>query len=272
MSEQQYDIIFRGDIVLGHQLADVKLRLQHLFKADAAKVDSLFSGRPVPLKRGLDLSSAQKYREALINAGVQIELVASVDASATAPVIIKPEARAAITATPVVSAAANKTPEQPSLVQVQTSLTQTQVRETFSLAPVGTDLLPLGEKPEFVPRPINTSALSIRSEGGNLLDASEQKQNVAQVIAPDFTLAEVGSDLIRAEEKSTIPLVEFGVGDWEIAEVGADMINADEREINPLPVINIPSVELAPAGANLGQIKPVIKPVVPDISKLHLAD
>ena len=66
--------------------------------------------------------------------------------------------------------------------------------------------------------------------------------------------------------------MEFGVGDWDIAELGADMINADEREINPLPVINIPSVELAPVGANLGQIKPVIKPVIPDISKLHLAD
>ena len=37
MSEQQYDIIFRGDIVLGQQLTDVKLRLQQLFKADAAK-------------------------------------------------------------------------------------------------------------------------------------------------------------------------------------------------------------------------------------------
>ena len=64
MSDQQFDIIFRGDIVFGHQLADVKLRLQQLFKADAVKIDALFSGRPVPLKRGLDLASAQKYKDA----------------------------------------------------------------------------------------------------------------------------------------------------------------------------------------------------------------
>lgn len=272
MSEQQYDIIFRGDIVLGHQLADVKLRLQQLFKADAAKVDSLFSGRPVPLKRGLDLSSAQKYRDALIKAGAQIELVASVDAAAIAPALTQPVAKVAITPKPIVNPAANNTVEQPFVAQVSTPLTQTHARATFSLAPVGTDLLLAGEKPGFIPRPIDTSALSLGSEGGNLLDASEQKQNVARVAVPDFTLAEVGSDLIRAEEKSTIPLMEFSAGDWDIAEVGANMINADEREITPLPVINIPSVGLAPVGEDLGQIKPVIKPVVPDISKLHLAD
>ncbi|RYZ83522.1 MAG: hypothetical protein EOO68_32850, partial [Moraxellaceae bacterium] len=66
MSDQQFDIIFRGDIVFGHQLMDVKARLQQLFKADAAKVDALFSGRPVPLKRGLDIASAQKYKDALV--------------------------------------------------------------------------------------------------------------------------------------------------------------------------------------------------------------
>ncbi|MES2825247.1 MAG: hypothetical protein V4732_16715 [Pseudomonadota bacterium] len=268
MSEQQYDIIFRGDIVLGHQLADVKLRLQQLFKADAAKVDSLFSGRPVPLKRGLDLSSAQKYRDALIKAGAQIELVASVDAAAIAPVLTKPVASAAITSQPIVNPVVNKA----ALAQVPSPTTQTHARAAFSLAPVGTDLLPAGEKSEFIPKSIDTSALSLRSEGSNLLDANEQKQNVARVTAPDFSLAEVGSDLIRAEDKFTIPVMELDVSDWDIAEVGADMINADEREITPLPVINIPSVGLAPVGENLGQIKPAIKPVVPDISKLHLAD
>jgi hypothetical protein len=268
MSEQQYDIIFRGDIVLGHQLADVKLRLQQLFKSDAAKIDSLFSGRPVPLKRGLDLSSAQKYRDALIAAGAQIELIANVGAIPTTLPINKPVIAASIATIPV----ANKMPEQP-LAQPRThSPVQPQIKENFSLAPVGTNLLPAGEKSGFIPSPIDTSTLSVRSEGSNLLDPGEQKQHVAQIAAPAFKLAEVGSDLIRAEEKLTIPLVEFGVGDWDIAEVGADMINADEREITPLPVINIPSVGLAPVGADLGQIKPVIKPVVPDISKLHLAD
>ncbi len=262
MSEQQYDIIFRGDIVLGQQLADVKLRLQQLFKADAAKIDSLFSGRPVPLKRSLDLSSAQKYRDALINAGAQVELVASVNAAVVAPVINKPVATAASTAIPP---ATNKTPEQ--------QAPQTQTIGNWSLAPVGTYLLPVTDKPAVVQSNIDTSAISLRPEGGNLLDVSEQAPAItAPVIVPDFRLAEVGADLVRAEEKVALPLVEIDVGDWDIAELGADMIDADEKEISLSPVIHILDVSLAPAGADLGQIKPQVKPLTPDISGLRLVD
>src|SRR5690606_27763711 len=77
MSTPEFDIIFRGDIVLGHQLAEVKLRLQQLFKVDAAKVDALFTGRPVPLKRKLDEATANKYRAALLKAGAQVAICPS---------------------------------------------------------------------------------------------------------------------------------------------------------------------------------------------------
>src|SRR5690606_40568336 len=59
----EFDIIFRGDIVIGHQLQDVKARLQQLFKTDAARIDALFTGRPVALKRGLDQATANKDRK-----------------------------------------------------------------------------------------------------------------------------------------------------------------------------------------------------------------
>src|SRR6187431_1959690 len=85
MSAPQFDIIFRGDIVFGHQLAEVKLKLQQLFKADAAKIDSLFSGRPVPLKRNMDEATAQKYRDALIKAGAMVEICPSDKSPANAP-------------------------------------------------------------------------------------------------------------------------------------------------------------------------------------------
>ena len=265
MSEQQYDIIFRGDIVLGHQLVEVKLRLQQLFKADAAKIDSLFSGRPVPLKRGLDLISAQKYQDALIKAGAQVELLSTVDITSVAPIINKP-----VDPAPAVSVPAAHKPTTHKIAEQPVATTQTE--KNFSLAPVGSNLLQAKEKPPVVQNLIDISALSVRLEGGNLLDANEQKPSVAPIKAPEFKLAEVGADLIRSEDKQTATLVEVEAGDWNIAEVGANLINADEKEIAALPVINIPNVDLAPAGADLGQIKPIIKPVVPDISKLRLAD
>jgi predicted nicotinamide N-methyase len=63
MSAPEFDIIFRGDIVFGHQLAEVKAKLQQLFKADAAKIDALFTGRPVPLAtwmRQLPINTAMR--------------------------------------------------------------------------------------------------------------------------------------------------------------------------------------------------------------------
>jgi hypothetical protein len=74
MSEPGFDIIFRGDIVFGQSVVEVKQRLQQLFKADAARIDALFCGRPVPLKRNLDRASAEKYRAVLHKAGIEVEL------------------------------------------------------------------------------------------------------------------------------------------------------------------------------------------------------
>lgn len=72
MSDKQYDIVFRGDVVIGHALADVKQRMAALFKTDTAKVDALFSGGLSVLKRNLDEPTAKKYQAVLLKAGAQV--------------------------------------------------------------------------------------------------------------------------------------------------------------------------------------------------------
>jgi hypothetical protein len=254
MSEQ-FDIIFRGDIVFGHQLADVKVRLQQLFKADAAKIDALFTGRPVPLKRNLDLESANKYRDALIKAGAQVELSATVGAQSD-----------------VLSKQSNGSQSAQQRPSASPPVQQAEVT-VWTLAPVGSSLLAPTEKTNFVPRNIDTSALTLKPEGGNLIEASEkQTEEIAPVFVPDFDIAEVGADLITAEEKMDLPFVEIELEDWTIAEAGADLISDSEKTISPTPVIHVPDVGLAPAGSDLGQLKPVIKPVTPDISGIRLTD
>ena len=268
MSEPLYDIIFRGDIVLGHQLADVKIRLQQLFKTDAAKIDALFSGRPVPLKRNLNLQSAQKYRDALVHAGAQVE-VAAVNSVKTSPpqaaqssTLQSPIQQPSSSPKPIVTPDALERGNEPKLEN-----------ERWSLAPVGSYLLPV-TKQHLAPLPsIDTSALSLRPEGSNLLDSSEQKAVVIEVvIAPNFELARVGADLVRADEKFSLPIMDVEVEDWDIAELGADMLRIDEKEIAALPVINVPDVGLAPVGADLGQIKVQLKAVTPNISGMQLVE
>ena len=282
MSDQQFDIIFRGDIVFGHQLADVKAKLQNLFKADAAKIDALFSGRPVPLKRGLDQASAQKYKEALINAGAQVDIVSSGDVK---PV---PAPKPAVSVEPNLSlaqrleqkAAADKEAAEKIAIQKEQATreaTQELVanadQTSWSLAPVGSYLLKPAEKAVVEPVEVDISTISLRPEGGNILDASEQAPaHQAQVATPDFKIADVGSSLINAEEKMELPLLELELADWTLADLGQDLISQSEKAPVASPLINILDVGLAPVGADLGQLKPQIKAVAPDISGIRLAD
>ncbi len=298
MSNQEFDIIFRGDIVFGHQLADVKLRLQQLFKADAAKVDALFSGRPVPLKRGLDLASAEKYKEALTRAGAQVDIVAAGETKPVSAPVARPiPAQPVVTPVPAVvpltlaqrlelQAAADKDAAEKVAVKREDEVREQAARDAaqgvtpssakgdWSLAPVGSYMLQPSEHVIEEPIAVDTSAISLRpAEAGNILDANEQPPEViATVIAPNFDVAEAGVDLIRADEKMDLPLLEIELEDWGLADLGEHLISATEKPQVAVPVIHIPDVGLAPAGEDLGQLKPQVKAVVPDISGIRLAD
>lgn len=275
MGEQQYNIIFRGDIVFGCQLAEVKLRLQQLFKTDEAKINALFTGKPVALKRNLDFSSAEKYRSVLINAGAQVEIVAvEIVAADTAKVTgVEPSAPMPLSAQSIAAVAAPMPPLVPLSPDVKPALTAKHPAEDWSLAPVGDNLLKAAEQAPVVVRTFATDSLSLRPVGGNILEAHEQPPSVpAAVVVPGFEVASVGSDLLRADEKLPESAAAIALQQWDLAAVGADLIKEDEREIVIPALIAIPDVGLAPVGADLGQIKPQIKPLVPDISGIHLLD
>jgi hypothetical protein len=248
MSAPEFDIIFRGDIVFGQQLAEVKLRLQQLFKADAAKIDVLFSGRPVPLKRNLDEATANKYRDALLKAGAMVEVCSSDTSPANAAKSVIAPRRDAEAVTPAATG--------------------------WTLAPIGADLLlPKERLVQPAPLQVDVSSLSLRPPEGNLVDGSEvHEEIIAHVVAPDLGLAAVGADLISADEKLTLPLVEVELEDWEIAEAGSDLLTEDERPVVLPAVVQVSDFGLAPAGSDLGQLRPQVKPVVPDISQLRLAE
>src|SRR5690554_676766 len=244
MTPAEFDVIFRGDIVIGHQLQDVKTRLQQLFKTDAARIDALFTGRPVPLKRGLDEATANKYRAALMKAGAQVEVCAA----------------GSVKSGSAAEAAKAETAKRIRPVQ-------------WSLAPAGSYLLKPIERRQTNAVDVDVSGFSLRAEGGNLVDASEVTQvEAAPVVVPDFSLAETGADLLNDNEKNSLPLMEIDVEDWGVADVGADLLTAAERTVAVAAIDNVEDFGLAPLGSDLGQLKPTIEPLAPDISQLRLAE
>jgi len=69
-----FEIVFRGELVPGAQLALVKSNLAKLFQADAARIDALFTGRRLVLKSDLDPQAAEKYRMTLERAGIVVTI------------------------------------------------------------------------------------------------------------------------------------------------------------------------------------------------------
>ena len=79
MSEELYEIAFSGQIVDGADLETVKRHIASIFKADEKRLQQLFSGRRVLIKREVDAATMAKYRGAFQKAGAICEVRTLVD-------------------------------------------------------------------------------------------------------------------------------------------------------------------------------------------------
>lgn len=153
MSEPRYDLFFRGDIVPGRRLDDVRDRLRQLFQIDDARLNALFSGRPMAIRRDLGAGEAERYRAALHDAGALVEL---------RPLHV-PDAPAA-PGSPV-------TPDA-----------------SWSLAPVGADVLRPEERAQVTPVAVDISGLEVAPVGSDVLRPDERHP----VVARDIDTAHLG--------------------------------------------------------------------------------
>lgn len=117
MADARFHIVFTGQLVKGSDLATVKSNLGKIFKMDAARVEKLFSGQPVVLKKDADQATAMKFRAVLKQAGAECELRPVADpvqasAGASAPA---PESRAAS------PAPESREPTEPSSGELETA-------------------------------------------------------------------------------------------------------------------------------------------------------
>jgi|GEM_PF-281459 len=271
--DEKYNLIFRGVLAKSVEPAEAKRNLGQLFKIDSAKVEALFAGKPVVLKRGLTLDVATKYRVAIKKAGalVDVEMQTSTPA--------KPAGKAAF-AVPAAESTADKSlgaipgagtdlgaipgtspasvpqvtttiepadGEAPAAVPVTEPSPLPHVEELgaeFTLAPVGADLLKPEEHSQVAAVVVDTSGLSIKAASGNLLEPTEYRQDDALALdLSGFDLAEAGADVLKPEERKTVEPVE----------------------------VDITAISLAEPGGNLASPKPA-PPPAPDVSGISLED
>jgi hypothetical protein len=75
MTELRYHVIFRGKTVPDTPIEDVKANLAKLFKTNDVRINRLFSGQAVVLKKGLPREEGERYRVLLERAGALCEVV-----------------------------------------------------------------------------------------------------------------------------------------------------------------------------------------------------
>lgn len=267
MADELFNVIFRGDTVAGHNLADVKARFAQLFKMDPTKVEGFFAGKPVVLKANCDRATGDKFKVALENAGAIVE-VKSVTPAVPVPAPVATTAPVA-TPAPVVAAPA-PTPAAPPQATPQPPAAEPA--NPWSLAATGSDLLRANEINQLEPVQVDISKISLVKHNPFSTDAEEPLEAARHVSAPpldlsNLKLGEVGETLV--EFKEFVPK-NIDLSELSLAAPGTDVLREDERQQFVPANVDTSGMDIAPAGGDLGQIKPPPAPPAPSTDHLSV--
>ncbi len=235
MSSVIYAIVFKGEIIDGFQPISVKAHMARLLKADIDKMQTLFSGKQIVIKRTADKAEALKYANALKKIGADIKVRA-----------IKTEATA---------------------TQNLTSTTDADDNTTgLSLAP--NEGFIVEPKPPTPPLELDLSGLTLAENDGTLLTEPKQEEHIELDLSEYSIKENDGSPLVTAST-DTPPIVD--APDFGLDEVGATLetIPDDREKLNP----NTMGMTLAMAGSDLlepDEKKAPPQAKVPDISSMSL--
>lgn len=224
MSDNTFEVIFSGELGQGAVPEQVKRNVAALFKVEVARVERLFSGATVTVKKGLDEATAQRYRQALLQAGAICQVVnrAAVPSAET-------------TARPVEKGAAE---EDSSALGLQKSVVKAAPAGLGELDGASVDApgVILVEHREVAAPQIDTSQLSLDQTDAELT----QHQEVAppRVDLSALSMGEPGEILVEAQ---LVEVLEVALGDLRLDEPGVTLV---EHEEVPKPQIDTSELSL----------------------------
>jgi hypothetical protein len=257
--EDRYRLVFRGELLDGQHRAVVKKKLGALLKVDGERLDQLFAGENVVVRKEADTATAARFQAAFKQAGARLRVLPVVDEAAATP---RPQATPKPQATP----RPQPTPKPETAARAAEPATA-GAAHSLTLRPKNAPLLDTSERAEPRTVVIDVSHLTLAPLGPWIPPARAD----ADAAPPDtshLSIAELGVDL--SDIKTPITTLEITLDvNWTIAARGTDLA---PRKPPSAPVIDIDRVnfDVAPAGADLGQIKQPEPPEPPDTSHLRL--
>ncbi|MFC1578760.1 hypothetical protein ACFL3Y_00015 [Pseudomonadota bacterium] len=258
--DTRYNVYFAGEVLDGQDPAGVRSRLGQLFKADAATLDKLFSGKTQLVKRDCDKATALKYKQAMEQAGAAPVIKAAEPTQAPAT----SEAPAAkLTAAQRIAMLANA----PDVGRPDVG------RPDVGRPDVGRPQA-AGPAEPVTQAPAQTGAMDVLPPGSEVLRPEERTGPVAAtVMAPDLEVATGGERLSATPPASppapdTSHLSAAAVGETlptlpstavplspdtsalSLSPEGTDFSDCAAADAIP-PDIDLSAIDLAPAGADV---------------------
>ena len=205
----EYRVVFAGELVAGSDADTVKANFQKLFKADAQRVEKLFSGNRVLIKKNVDEATALKYQATLRKAG-GVCIVEPMDAEQHA---------AAAPATPTAEPKSKPPRRSPGPAS------------TWVLEAPGADLRDPDAKRETPPPP-DTGDLTLAAVGAPMLD-EHAKPAPFEADLSDMSMAPPGTELLPQAPRPQ-PF-EADLSELSVAPPGAELLPGHKKDTPPPP-------------------------------------
>lgn len=257
--DEQYRLVFRGEVAEGQHAAVVKKRLATLLKLDDAKVEQLFGGAAVVLRRSVDRQTAAQFQAAFKKAGAKLRVQPIVHAEAGA----QAQATESQTTESGAQAASAADPSEQAAVAAADS-------SGLRILPVGSLLLEVHERLPPVEANIPTSHLTLDAASALAAADAADESPAAAVNVDHLSVADVGAQIGAGDAAaSAVPLeIDFT---FELAEDGSWLEDDSESVAAPIKAPDYTLAEpgaplVAPEQASVQQAKP------PDVSHLSLQD
>ena len=75
MNALRYKLIFKGQIIEGNKIEDVKTRIADYFKISEEKIEHLFSGRPILIRKNVDFITGRRIQNIFQKAGAICRMI-----------------------------------------------------------------------------------------------------------------------------------------------------------------------------------------------------
>lgn len=241
MNGNTFAVVFSGRVANGASVEQVKGNVAKLFKVEVAKVERLFSGARVAIKKGLDEATAKKYQMALAKAGALCEVI-NVAAAKAPP---KPAQRPGMQKTGVQVARPATAARAQSVTGGRSTpgLTKSVVKEApgslGGLANVKLDApgVVLVTHQHVAPLHVDLSGLSMDQPGAIL--GGHKEEAPLRVDVSGISMAEPGADIVKAE---VVPDLAVDLSGLSMDAPGAILA---EHEEAPVPRIDTSKLSIS---------------------------